>query len=56
MSDKEEIQKRTLERMFAGARREQEQFNELQKLRKQLKSHLEVWHDYILMLHNFSFC
>ena len=42
MSDKESIGKKTIARMFAGAKEEQKRFDELQKLRKDLKCHLEV--------------
>ena len=38
----EKIRKRTIDRMFAGARQEQKSYDELKKLRKDLKFHLEV--------------
>ena len=42
MSEKEEIHKRTLAKMFEGARAENKEFNERLKIRKQIKQHLEV--------------
>jgi len=42
MSEKEDIYKRTLAKMFEGAKAENKEFNERLKIRKQLKQHLEV--------------
>ena len=39
---KERLKKDTVARMFAGARQEQARFDELQKLKKELKNHLQV--------------
>ena len=40
--EKERLKQKTIARMFEGARREQARFDELQKLKKDLKSHLKV--------------
>lgn len=42
MNDKEEIRKRTLAKMFAGAQAEEKRFQELKEARKKLKMQLEV--------------
>ena len=40
--ENEKLKKLTIQRMVEGARVEQKKFDELQKLKKQLKNHLEV--------------
>ena len=47
----EKIRKRTIDRMFAGARQEQKSYDELKKLRKDLKFHLEVLWQKILYIY-----
>ena len=41
-NEKERLKRATIARMFAGARQEQTRFDELEKLRKELKHHLQV--------------
>ena len=42
LEEKERIGKRTIERMLAGAKEEQKRYDELQKLRKELRLQLQV--------------
>ena len=43
MEENERLKRRTIERMFAGAKEEQKRFDEKQKLFKELKRQLEVF-------------
>ena len=42
IDENERLKRRTVQRMFDGAREEQRRFNELQKLKKELKNQLQV--------------
>lgn len=42
LEEKKRIERETISRMFAGAKREQAVFDELQKLRKELRNTLQV--------------
>ena len=47
--EKENLKKKTIERMMAGAKEEQKRFDELQQLRKNLKHHLQVNYKILLI-------